>query len=107
VGTLVCMAAFFVAFLAGTLLVWEAEEKITMTRQLEVFSFRLAVALAAYVVVGVGLLFVVNVALPGESPLALGPGFASRALAWPFQALVQVGCSSPLPTPPGACAGFT
>lgn len=87
----------------GVLAAWPVERKVTLQRQAEVVGYRLLLAIGVYVVVGVGALWGLNMVMEAQVPLDWPGGFARRVPFWPFYALVLVGCSFLLPTPPGAC----
>jgi hypothetical protein len=107
VGSIATSVLGFVGALSVTLLVNPAPEKITAQRQIEVFGFRVAVALVGYLLFGAVLLWVFNQLLAGVTPLAPPAQGFWRSVAWPFQALTHVSCSTGLPSPPDACSGFT
>lgn len=96
-------AVGLVAVGVATFLVWPMERKITWQRQVEVLGYRLLAALAAYLVAGFVILFLLNTVTDRVVPLDWPTGFMRRLPFWPFYTLVVLGCQGILPTPPGAC----
>lgn len=103
VGLLATSLLTFAAVLVGTFAAWPVEKKITLQRQAEVVTYRVLVALAAYLAVGIALLWLVNRFTGYVIPLDWPGNFLTRVPFWPFYALVTVGCQLFLPVPPDAC----
>lgn len=96
-ATLAMMFAF--AFLIAT--VWPMGTHITWSRRLEVFGYRAAVGVLAYLVVGVLVVFLLNQVTPRTIPLDW-PDAQRFIPFWPFYTWFVVGCEywGPCPPPP-------
>lgn len=82
---------------------WHPGRKITWQRRLEVYGYRVGGALAGYLVLGYGVLFLLDAVSPSQFPLGW-PAVASRLAFWPFYLYFVLGCDVgllPCPPPPG------
>ncbi len=90
------------AMVCIVLLAWPAGHKITWQRRAEVWAYRTGLGLLTYLLIGVGVILLLNLLSPRTVPLDW-PQAARYVPFWPFYLWFVVGCEGigPCPPPPG------